>query len=111
MSNVELVVSGKDKEGIQQVDDLEQTNGPDKQRTESIYRLIIVAGLRTKQLQRGSTPRIEANVLKRKYTSIAREEVRRGLVRYTPRTAANGSKQHKVINADAHSAAPSLSGV
>jgi DNA-directed RNA polymerase omega subunit len=47
---------------------------------ESIYRLIIVAGLRTKQLQRGSQPRIEPDPLKRKNTSIALEEIRQGRV-------------------------------
>lgn len=62
-----------------------------ERKPESIYRLIIVAGLRSKQLLRGSTPRIEANVFKRKNTSIALEEVRLGLVKYTIGTGANGA--------------------
>jgi len=50
---------------------------------DSIYRLIILAGLRSKQLLRGSTPRIKADPLKRKNTSIALEELRQGLVSFT----------------------------
>jgi DNA-directed RNA polymerase omega subunit len=49
----------------------------------SIYRLIILAGLRSKQLVRGSLPRIKADPLKRKNTSIALEELRQGLVSFT----------------------------
>lgn len=47
---------------------------------DSRYRLIIVAALRSKQLQRGALPRITADPLKRRNTSIALEEVRQGLV-------------------------------
>ena len=50
---------------------------------DSVYRLIIVAALRTKQLTRGATPRIEADPLRRRNTTIALEEVKRGLVRFT----------------------------
>jgi DNA-directed RNA polymerase omega subunit len=65
---------------------------------ESIYRLIIVAGLRSKQLLRGSTPRIEHDVLKRKNTSIALEEVSLGLVKYTigePKQRINSKGRHE----------------
>lgn len=47
---------------------------------DSRYRLIIVAALRSKQLQRGASPRIEADPRKHRSTSIALEEARRGLV-------------------------------
>jgi DNA-directed RNA polymerase omega subunit len=47
---------------------------------DSNFRLIIVAALRTKQLLHGSRPRINADPLKRRNTSIALEETRRGLV-------------------------------
>ena len=47
---------------------------------DSRFRLIIVAGLRTKQLLHGSKPRIEADKSRRRNTSIAVEEVKRGLV-------------------------------
>jgi DNA-directed RNA polymerase omega subunit len=47
---------------------------------DSRFRLIVVAGLRTKQLLHGSKPRIEADKGRRRNTSIALEEVKRGLV-------------------------------
>ena len=50
---------------------------------DSVYRLVIVAALRNKQLTRGATPRIAADPLRRRNTSIALEEVKRGLVPYT----------------------------
>jgi len=55
---------------------------------DSRFRLIIVAGLRTKQLLHGSKPRIEADPLKRRNTSIALEEVKRGFVPFTVRRKA-----------------------
>lgn len=58
------------------------SNG-DQTQVDSIYRLIILAGLRSKQLLRGSHPRIVADPLKRKNTSIALEEIRQGLVHFT----------------------------
>jgi DNA-directed RNA polymerase omega subunit len=50
---------------------------------DSRYRLIVVAALRSKQLVRGAHPRIEADPRKRRNTSIALEEVKRGLVPFT----------------------------
>jgi DNA-directed RNA polymerase omega subunit len=50
----------------------------------SRFREVVVAGLRAKQLQRGSEPRIDPNPDKRKNTTIAVEEVRRGLITFTP---------------------------
>jgi DNA-directed RNA polymerase omega subunit len=50
---------------------------------DSVYRLIIVAALRNKQLTRGASPRIESDPQRRRNTSIAIEEVKRGLVPYT----------------------------
>jgi DNA-directed RNA polymerase omega subunit len=50
---------------------------------DSRFRLIIVAGLRTKQLLHGSTPRIEVDPKRHRNTSIALEEVKRGLVEFT----------------------------
>jgi DNA-directed RNA polymerase omega subunit len=50
---------------------------------DSRYRLIIVAALRSKQLLRGALPRIDADPRKRKNTSIALEEVKRGLIPFT----------------------------
>jgi DNA-directed RNA polymerase omega subunit len=47
------------------------------------FRLIIVAAMRSKQLVRGATARIEPDPLRRRNTSIALEEVKRGLVPFT----------------------------
>jgi len=49
-----------------------------------IYRMVVVAGLRSKQLLRGSKPRITPNASRKRHVSIALEEVRRGLVHFTP---------------------------
>ncbi len=51
----------------------------------SRFRAIVVAALRAKQLRRGSKPRIEPDAQKHKDTSIAMEEVRRGLIHFTER--------------------------
>ena len=50
---------------------------------DSIYRMIVVAGLRSKQLVKGGTPRISPDPTRRRNISIALEEARRGLIRYT----------------------------
>jgi DNA-directed RNA polymerase omega subunit len=60
---------------------------------DSRYRLIVVAALRSKQLLHGSHPRIEDSLGRRRNTSIALEEVKRGLVSFTttpPKTKTNG---------------------
>ena len=46
----------------------------------SRFRAVVIAALRVKQLRRGSKPRIELDDKKHKDTSIAMEEVRRGLI-------------------------------
>jgi DNA-directed RNA polymerase omega subunit len=50
---------------------------------DSRYRLITVAALRAKQLQRGAHPRIAADTRRRRNTSIAIEETKLGLVPFT----------------------------
>lgn len=50
---------------------------------DSKFRLIVVAALRSKQLLNGSAPRIDADPLRRRNTSIALEEVKQGLVPFT----------------------------
>jgi DNA-directed RNA polymerase omega subunit len=50
---------------------------------DSKYRLIVVAALRSKQLQRGALPRIKADPRRHRNTSIALEEVKQGLVPFT----------------------------
>lgn len=60
----------------------------ERQNIDSRFRLVVVAALRSKQLLRGATPRVDANPLRRRNTSIALEEVRQGLVPFS----ANGAK-------------------
>ena len=48
---------------------------------DSKYRLVILAASRSKQLVSGARPRVQSNV--RKATSLALEEIKQGLVRYT----------------------------
>jgi DNA-directed RNA polymerase subunit omega len=55
-------------------------DGSQGQEVDSKYRLIILAAKRSKQLQRGATPRIEIDPQKHKPTRIALEEVMRGRV-------------------------------
>jgi DNA-directed RNA polymerase omega subunit len=48
----------------------------------SRFQLVILAGLRSKQLLRGAQPRIAADKLKRRNTSIALEELKRGVISF-----------------------------
>jgi DNA-directed RNA polymerase omega subunit len=59
--------------------DVEGSGG---QEVDSKYRLIILAAKRSKQLQRGASPRIEIDPQKHKPTRIALEEVMRGRVHF-----------------------------
>lgn len=59
--------------------DVDGSNAPE---VDSKYRLIILAAKRSKQLQRGATPRIEIDPQKHKPTRIALEEVMRGRVHF-----------------------------
>jgi len=54
-------------------------------RIDSHFRLIVVAALRSKQLLNGSPARIESDPVRRRNTSIALEEVKRGLIVFTTR--------------------------
>ena len=49
---------------------------------DSRFQMVIVAGKRTKQLLQGAEARVEADRHRRKGTSVALEEVKRGLVRF-----------------------------
>jgi DNA-directed RNA polymerase subunit omega len=72
---------------------------------DSRFRLIVVAAQRSKQLQRGSRPRIVADPNRRRHTSIALEEVKQGLVPFV-----NNTKEAPGASADGHfePAAPPL---
>jgi DNA-directed RNA polymerase subunit omega len=80
--------------GFSHISNEEQWPGID-----SRYRLIVVAALRSKQLQRGSLPRIEVDRQRRKNTSIALEEVKQGLVPFsvTPEADKKNGNGHEPI--------------
>lgn len=78
-------MADKTKEIDQTAD--EQTNenaGNDRQEHEidSKYRLILLAAQRTKQLQRGAQPRVDADPRHLKNTRIAMEEIRKRKVNF-----------------------------
>gem|GEM_PF-1741515 len=60
----------------------------------SRFQLVILAGRRSKQLYNGAQSRIPADPLKKRNTSIALEELRRGLV---PFRGENGFQPHTVL--------------
>ena len=62
----------------------------------SRFQLVLLAGRRSKQLFNGARPRIPADPLKRRNTSIALEELRLGLV---PFSGQNGTKSETVPTA------------
>ena len=66
--------------------------------TSSRFQEVVLAGLRAKQLLRGSKPRIEPHPGKHKHTTIAVEEVRRGLISFTQLAR---SKTHQSTTKDA----------
>lgn len=49
---------------------------------DSKYRMILLAAQRSKQLQRGATPRLKEDVRKMKPTRVAMEELKRGKVHF-----------------------------
>ena len=57
----------------------------------SRFQLVLLAGRRSKQLLKGAHPRIPADPLKKRNTSIALEELRQGLVLFTVQNL-NGSQ-------------------
>ncbi|MEJ7577463.1 MAG: DNA-directed RNA polymerase subunit omega [Pyrinomonadaceae bacterium] len=60
----------------------ESSNPTGQIEMDSKYRMIIVAAQRSKQLQRGSRPRVEMDAQRHKLTRIALEEVQRGKVEF-----------------------------
>jgi DNA-directed RNA polymerase subunit omega len=66
---------------------------------DSRFRLVMVAAQRSKQLQRGARPRIEADPMRRRNTSIALEEVKLGLVSFV-----NNTKEDSPAGGGAHEA-------
>ena len=54
---------------------------------DSRFRLVMVAAQRSKQLQRGARPRIEADPRRSRHTTIALEEVKQGLISFVNNTS------------------------
>lgn len=71
---------------------MNETKEKDVPSVMSRFQLVILAGLRSKQLLQGAHPRILADPLKRRNTSIALEELKRGLVPFRGRST--GVLQH-----------------
>jgi|GEM_PF-306845 len=93
-------INDRMNETKEQISNGNEHTEPDAPAFLSNYRLIIVASLRSKQLQRGSKPRIEVDPLRRRYTSIALEEVKRGLVPYTLVSSEQMAKLKKIEKVD-----------
>ena len=67
---------------IEPIENVINENGAVAPGINSRFQMIIVAGRRTKQLLQGAEARVEGNLNRRKGTSIALEEIKRGLVRF-----------------------------
>jgi len=66
---------------------------PQRSGVDSDFRLVIVAALRTKQLLHGAAARIAPNPLRRKNTSVALEEIKRGLVHFSTQSPEEGNAE------------------
>jgi DNA-directed RNA polymerase omega subunit len=66
---------------------------PQRSGMDSDFRLVIVAALRTKQLLHGAAARIAPNPSRRKNTSVALEEIKRGLVHFSTQSPEEGNAE------------------
>ena len=66
---------------------------PQRSGMDSDFRLVILATLRTKQLLHGAAARIAPNPLRRKNTSVALEEIKRGLVHFSTQSPEEGNAE------------------
>lgn len=60
----------------------EQTEQQEIPEIDSKYRMIILAAQRSKQLQRGAIPRVEADMRKSKTTRVAMKEIKENKVHF-----------------------------
>ena len=67
--------------------------GPQRSGMDSNFRLVIVAALRTKQLLHGAAVRIAPDPKRRKNTSVALEEIKRGLVHFSNQSPDEGNAE------------------
>lgn len=73
-----------DLDGNTEITEIENQEGQEETKEvpeiDSKYRLILIAAQRSKQLQKGAHPRVEADPRKTKPTRIALEEIKKGKV-------------------------------
>lgn len=62
------------------IEDSENTKK--SQEIDSDFRLVVIAALRSKQLQKGAHPLIDKDSARRRNTNIAIEETRQGLIHF-----------------------------
>lgn len=72
-----------EKEIDEQIDEATQEETIDPPVIDSKYRMIILAAQRSKQLQRGAIPRVDADIRKTKPTRIAMREFENRKVNFT----------------------------
>lgn len=58
------------------------TDGWNGTEVDSVFRLVILASQRAKQLQRGAQPRVNVSSPKQRHTYTALEEVKQGKIRF-----------------------------
>ncbi len=69
-------------ETVEITENSEETIARTQGEIDSKYRMIILAAQRSKQLQRGATPRVDADPRKTKPTRIAMKELENGKVNF-----------------------------
>lgn len=72
----------KDLEINEENENVEETEEKTVPAIDSKYRMILLAAQRSKQLQRGANPRVNADVRKTKPTRIAMEELKQKKVHF-----------------------------
>lgn len=75
-----MAEKSKDKENEEIVEDTE--NLKEIPEIDSKYRMILLAAQRSKQLQRGANPRVNADIRKTKSTRIAIEELKQKKIHF-----------------------------
>ena len=81
----EIMAEKMIEETVETTDNLEnaETSEPQTQPAiDSKYRMIILAAQRSKQLQRGATPRVDLDPRKTKMTRIAMKEIENGKINF-----------------------------
>lgn len=73
----------KNQEDTDSIENTEETAEPrEVHEIDSKYRMILLAAQRSKQLQRGANPRVNADIKKTKPTRIALEEIKQKKIHF-----------------------------